>query len=145
LAEIARRVPGGKLVFFRGEPDALAARLEQRLRSAFDRAGVAFDRHAVFLPWLNPEEFRALLARAHLFLDTIGFSGFNTAVQAVRCGLPVVTREGSFMRGRLASGVLRHLGFDELVAASDAEYVELAVALAGDPPRRQRLRERLLA
>jgi protein O-GlcNAc transferase len=140
LVEIARRVPGGKLVFFRGKPDALSDRFEQRLRAAF---GADFDRHAVFLPWLDPQAFRSLLAAAHVCLDTVGFSGFNTALQAVRCGLPVVAREGRFLRGRLAAGMLRHMGVGELVAASDQAWVELAVAVANDAGRRERLRQRL--
>jgi predicted O-linked N-acetylglucosamine transferase (SPINDLY family) len=143
LVEIARRVPGGKLVFFRSKPEALSNRLERRLRAAFERAGLSFERHVVFMPWQEPQAFRAILAAADLYLDTVGFSGFNTALQAVQCGLPVVTREGRFLRGRLASGMLRHIGLDELVAPSDAAYVELAVALANDPGRRQNLRERL--
>jgi predicted O-linked N-acetylglucosamine transferase (SPINDLY family) len=141
--EIARRVPGGKLVFFRSRPEALSNRLERRLRAAFERAGLNFERHVVCLPWQDPQAFRAILAAADLYLDTVGFSGFNTALQAVHCGLPVVTREGRFMRGRLASGMLRHIGLDELVAPSDAAYVELAVALANDGDRRRQLRERL--
>ena len=47
------------------------------------------------------------------------------------------------MRGRLASGMLRHIGLGELVTPSDAAYVDLAVALANDAGRRQRLREQL--
>ena len=143
LAAIARGVGNGKLIFFRGPPEALARRWERRLRAAFERAGLQYERHVVFVPWQEPRVFRSLLASADLYLDTVGFSGFNTALQAVRCGLPVVTREGRFMRGRLASGILRHIGLDELVAPSDAAYVELAVALANDPRRRQELRERL--
>ena len=98
-----------------------------------------------FLPWQSRASFRALLKRADLYLDTIGFSGFNTAVQALECGLPIVAREGRFLRGRLASGVLRHLGLDELVAGSDEAYVELAVTLAADRERRQALRKRIEA
>jgi predicted O-linked N-acetylglucosamine transferase (SPINDLY family) len=141
LVAIARGVPAGKLIFFRGPPAALSRRWERRLRTAFERAGLDYERHVAFVPWQEPRVFRALLASADLYLDTLGFSGFNTALQAVRCGLPVVTREGRFMRGRLASGMLRHIGLDELVATSDAAYVELAVALANDQPRRQNLRE----
>jgi predicted O-linked N-acetylglucosamine transferase (SPINDLY family) len=143
LAEIARRVPGSKLVFFRGPPEALARRWERRLRAAFDRAGVDYERQVLFVPWQAPPAFRALLSSADLYLDTVGFSGFNTALQAVRCDLPVVTREGRFMRGRLASGILRAMDLGELVAPSDAAWVELAVALANDPHRRQELRTRL--
>ena len=145
LVEIARRVSGGKLLFFRGRPDALTDRLERRLRAAFERAGLAYERHVAFIPWLPAPAFRSLLAKADLYLDTVGFSGFNTALQAVRCGLPVVTRDGRFLRGRLASGMLRHIGLDELVAPSDAAYVELAVSLASDVARRRQLRERLRA
>ena len=66
-------------------------------------------------------------------------------MQALECGLPIVAREGRFLRGRLGSGVLRHLGLDELVAPSDEAYVELAVALAADRERRNELRRRIEA
>ncbi|HEV3009061.1 MAG TPA: tetratricopeptide repeat protein [Burkholderiales bacterium] len=143
LAEIARRVPSSRLVFFRSRPEALADKLRERLRDSFRRAGVDFERHVVFIPWQTRGAFRALLRRADLYLDTIGFSGFNTAVQALECGLPIVAREGRFLRGRLGSGPLRHLGLDELVAPSEEAYVELAAALAADPARRQALRRRI--
>jgi protein O-GlcNAc transferase len=65
-------------------------------------------------------------------LDTIGFSGYNTAVQAIECGLPLVTREGRFLRGRLASGVLRRMGLQELIAQTKTDYVNLVVRLATD-------------
>jgi hypothetical protein len=73
------------------------------------------------------------MKRADVFLDTIGFSGFNTVMQAVDCGLPVVTREGRFMRGRLGSAILDRMGLSDLVAKTENEYIDLAVKLAGDP------------
>ena len=77
------------------------------------------------------------------YLDSIGFSGFTTAMQAIECGLPIVTMEGRFMRGRLASGILRTLGVDELVVSNEDDYVSLAVRLATDAEFRQRVRERI--
>jgi protein O-GlcNAc transferase len=142
LAEIAKRVPDARLVFF---SSPLSKRLEERLRDSFRRAGVDFEQRAAFVAWQSRGAFRALLKRADLYLDTIGFSGFNTAVHALECGLPIVTREGRFMRGRLASGPLKHIGLPELVAPSDEAYVELAVALAGDRERRNALRARIEA
>jgi len=121
----------------------LAEKLRERLRESFRRAGADFERQVMFLPWQSRASFRALLKRADLYLDTIGFSGFNTAVQALECGLPIMAREGRFLRGRLASGMLRHLGLDELVAPSDEAYVELAAALAADGERRQELCRRI--
>jgi hypothetical protein len=76
---------------------------------------------------------------------TIGFSGFNTAMQAVQCGLPMVTREGRFMRGRFASGILRRMGLSELVAGSEEDYVALTVKLVQDAAYRHSVRTRLEA
>ena len=143
LAAVAQRVPRSRLVFFRSRPEALAEKLRERLGESFRRAGAHFERQVTFLPWQSRASFRALLKRADLYLDTIGFSGFNTAVQALECGLPIVAREGRFLRGCLASGVLRHLGLDELMVRSDDAYVELAATLAADRARRQGLRRRI--
>jgi predicted O-linked N-acetylglucosamine transferase (SPINDLY family) len=140
---LAERVPGSRLVFFRNRPAHLALKLEQRLRRAFEAAGLDFERHVSFLPWQSLASFRGLLSQADLYLDSVGFSGFNTALHALECGLPIVTREGRFLRGRLASGMLKHIGLHELVADSDESYIELVVALANDPARRAHLRQRI--
>ncbi len=78
-------------------------------------------------------------------LDTIGFSGFNTAMQAVESALPIVTIEGRFMRGRLASGILRRMGLHELVAPSTEEYATIAARLARDGEYRKSVRRRIEA
>jgi predicted O-linked N-acetylglucosamine transferase (SPINDLY family) len=54
-------------------------------------------------------------------------------LHAVEASLPIVTREGRFLRGRLASGILKRLGLAELVAPTEAGYVDLVVRLAQDP------------
>lgn len=140
---IAARVPGSRLVFFRNRPPHLARRLEDRLRRAFQDARLDFDRHVSFIPSLNLEGFRGVLAQADVYLDSVGFSGFNTALLALECGLPVVAHEGQYLRGRLVSGMLKHIGLHELVATSDEDYVDRTVALATDPERRAELRRRI--
>jgi predicted O-linked N-acetylglucosamine transferase (SPINDLY family) len=143
--EIARRLGECRFVFFNYHVPQLSDKLHQRLRAAFAAHGLDADKFVSFVPWQSPERFRGLLAEAHVFLDTIGFSGFNTAMQAVECGLPIVTREGRFMRGRFASGILGRLGLRELVADSDDGYVELAVRVCQDSEYRRHLRKRIAA
>jgi len=143
FTSIAARVPGSRFVFFRGQPAELARKLEARLRRAFEGAHLDFERHVAFVPWQTLDSFRGVLAQADLYLDTLGFSGFNTALQALECGLPIVAHEGRFLRGRFASGMLKHIGLPELVAHSDDAYIELAVALASDAERRADLRRRI--
>jgi predicted O-linked N-acetylglucosamine transferase (SPINDLY family) len=145
LAEIARRLGRCRLLFFSYRTGALSRRLQARLRAAFAAHGVEFERCARFVPWQERDAFYGLLGRADAYLDTLGFSGFNTALQAIQCGLPVVALEGRFLRGRLASGILRRIGLHELVAADEAQYVELALRLAGDPGYRDSVRARIVA
>jgi predicted O-linked N-acetylglucosamine transferase (SPINDLY family) len=56
----------------------------------------------------------------------------------------VLAFEGEFMRGRLASGILRQLDLPELVATSTAEFVQKAVELAKDADRRKALQAKLI-
>lgn len=145
FAQIASRLRQCQFVFFTHSVPGLSERLRQRLAVTFRSNGLDPEAHLRFIPWLNQPAFHGLMQRADLCLDSIGFSGFNTALQAVECALPIVTREGRFMRGRFASGILKRLGLPELVAATDEEYVALAVRLVEDAPFRKDASERLVA
>jgi predicted O-linked N-acetylglucosamine transferase (SPINDLY family) len=143
LPAIAQQLSACQFVFFTHWARALSEKLRLRLAAAFTHAGLDPDRHLRFLPWLSPPEFHALMRRADVCLDTVGFSGFNTALQALECALPMVTREGRFLRGRLASGMLRRIGLHELVARDEQAYVAAAVELVREPSLRQALRHRI--
>lgn len=132
LVEIARRLGACTFAFFTYERPSLSERLQTRLAQVFAAAGLESERFLKWLPWLPRAEFLGLLAQADVYLDTLGFSGFNTFMQAVEMGLPCVSREGRYLRGRLGSGILRQLELSELVANDAASYVEIAVRLAAD-------------
>lgn len=145
LARIVTSIPGARLLFFQDELDrGLTLRFAERLDSALQQEGSSFLQAAQFLPRLSPPQFRALLRLADLYLDTPGFSGFNTAMQAAEAGLPVVTLEGAFMRGRLASGLLRQIGVTDTIASNLAEYEQIAIRLGRDSDARASLRAALL-
>lgn len=139
-----RRGSGGRLVFFRSRRETMDRILEDRLRAAFERGCVDFDAHVRFIPTLDRSRFFGLMQESALMLDTLGFSGFNTAIQAIECGLPVLAFEGEFMRGRLASAIMRRLGLPELVATTKEEFVQKAIELAGDARRRRRLQVQII-
>lgn len=145
LPAIAAALGDCQFVFFRYRVAGLSEKLHRRLSGAFAQSGLEPDRYLRCIPWQAAPQFYGLMERADVFLDTIGFSGFNTAMQAVECALPIVTREGRFMRGRLASGVLKRIGLDELIVASENDYVALAVKLVRDAAYRARMSERIAA
>ena len=145
ITEIARRLGRCRFIFFRSPLNSTWDRLRRRLGGAFGRAGLRIEDFVIFIPWLDRPRFHGLLKRSDVYLDTIGFSGFNTAMQAVECGLPIVTREGRFMRGRLASGILRRLELPELIAPSVDEYIARAIGIVQDREYREHIRNRVEA
>lgn len=129
---IAKELGRCQFIFFHYKSRELSNLVKARLTLRFAEEGLSFDEFAVFVPWLSAGAFLGLMQRADVFLDTIGFSGFNTGMQAIECALPIVTREGQFMRGRLASGILKRIGLHELVADGEEQYVTLVTRLATD-------------
>ena len=141
--EIALRLARCRFIFFTHRQASLSQKLRRRLEAEFIRRGLRFEDFVSFVPWQDQAGFYGLMQRADVFLDTIGFSGFNTALQAVECRLPIVTREGRFMRGRLASGILKRMGLPELVTRVEKDYVALAVKLAQVAEYRRDVRNRI--
>jgi len=126
--EIAKRLGQCQFIFFNFDNN-LTSTLKERLRLAFANAQLDTNQFLRFIPFLKKEEFHGLMQKADLYLDTIGFSGFNTAIQAIDCGLPVITVEGTKMRGRLASSILNQAGLQALICKSSEDYIDLVVEL----------------
>ena len=143
LIDIAKRLATCQFVFFLSDYRELSEKLRDRIAASFRAAGMNAEQFCKFIPWQDRGTFYALMRKADVFLDTMGFSGFNTAMQAVECGLPIVTVEGRFMRGRFASAILRHIGLDELVAGNAADYADIVARVATDRNYRNALSARI--
>lgn len=84
------------------------------------------------------------LLEADVYLDSYPFGGFNSVIDALSVGLPVVTLESPSAYGRSGPAMLRMLGLpDFLVATNEAEYMAAAVRLANDPILRADIRAML--
>jgi predicted O-linked N-acetylglucosamine transferase (SPINDLY family) len=128
LAQIAQKLGACQFVFFNFSENFTAI-LKERLIESFRKANLDANQFLRFIPFLKKEEFHGLMQASDLYLDTIGFSGFNTAMQALTSGLPIVAFEGPQMRGRLASSILSRMGLKQLVCSSESEYIDLIVEL----------------
>jgi len=118
---------------------------QERLRRAFDALGVDPKRHCVFLSPLAPAHFRGVMACCDVFLDSIGWSGCNSALESLACDLPILTMRGDLMRGRHSAAILEMMGLGDTVAEGVDDYVDRAVRLARDPAWRAELRRRTAA
>jgi predicted O-linked N-acetylglucosamine transferase (SPINDLY family) len=130
----------GRLVFFRSGSEHMDLMLQVRLREAFAKEGADFKGRVCIIERLSRAEYYGLMQQSTLLLDTLGFSGFNTAIQSIECGLPILAFEGDYMRGRLASGMIRRLNLEELVAEDSESFVRMALELAFDASALARLR-----
>lgn len=96
------------------------------------------------LPQCAEELFLGHLRGADAVLDTPYFSGGSTSFKALGVGVPVVTMEGRFMRGRQTAGMYRHLGIHGLTADSLATFGDLAIHVAHSPALREEKQQALL-
>jgi predicted O-linked N-acetylglucosamine transferase (SPINDLY family) len=143
-AQILDAVPDSVLMFANAG-DALS---RDRLTRAFAAHGVP-EARLDFRPRLPLADFLALHHEIDLALDPFPYNGGATSCHSLWMGVPFVALAGDRYMARMGASLLHAAGLGELVAPTPAEYVALAVRLAGDRSRlaaiRSGLRERLAA
>lgn len=143
IAAILAADPDGLLVLCDGFVSEHGRRLRDRLESALRQEGVATERIRL-LPHQPRASFLELNRVCDVMLDWSRWSGGNTTLDALAAGLPVVTRAGEFMRGRQSAAMLKIVEVVELIADSDAQFVEIALRLGQDKAWNAKIRERIL-
>lgn len=139
---IAKRLPAAQFLFIGDPASPITGVFRRRLAGAFTAAGLDFDHHVAITKPVPPDLFPSLLKCGTIYLDSVGWSGGNTTLEAVACGLPPLTLPTDMMRGRHTAGILQRMGVTELIAESRDDYVEKAVALA-DPAARAAAKARV--
>ena len=120
------------LVMFEGRHANVTERFMRRLTPAFERHGVSIRERMIVLPSLPHADYLRVNLACDAMLDTLHWSGGNTTLDALACGLPVVTLPGEFMRGRQSAAMLRLAGAEALIAADPDDYVRIASRLVDD-------------
>ena len=143
-AEILAAVPNSRMVIKgRGLGDP---QLSQRVRKIFAAKDVSEDRLELLDHLRNKQDHLSLFSKIDIMLDSFPYSGATTICEALWMGVPTLTIAGDKYVSRMASGILKIVGLDELVADDEQTYVELAKSLASAPEQimtyRKTLRER---
>ena len=83
-------------------------------------------------------------AEQHDFsLNSFPFGGYNTVVESLYLGLPMVTLDGGRFYNRAAGYLLNQIGMPELIASTPGEYVNIATELILDRAKLQQCRTAL--
>lgn len=142
---IAKRVGDCQFVFIRHPSDRVTDTFRTRLDRAFAAHGLSWDRYCVFSDRLTAPQFNAVMRLADVFLDSVGWSGCNTTLEAFAEGLPAVTCRGSTMRARHTAAMLETIGLDACIADTVDDYVNLAARMGTDPAWRVQMANRVVA
>ena len=126
--EISKKIKNSVFIFFNIQEEWKEI-LYNRLNILFIKDKINIDEFIYFFDFLDTDNFNILLEKSTLYLDTIGFSGFNTAVTALENSLPILTVNGKYLRSRLAAGLLRKINLNQLVCESVSEYIDKAILI----------------
>jgi len=144
FVRIAQAVGDCQFVFLRhfGAP-RVTQLVRERLERAFSAARMRAEHHCVFLNRMSQSQFAAAAGLCDVFLDSIGWSGCNSALECLPQALPIVTFEGPTMRGRHSAAILRMIDVTDTIAATVDDYVAIATRLGQDTQFRQTMSSRM--
>jgi protein O-GlcNAc transferase len=141
---IAREVGDCRFIFIAFPTGDYVTKLFQtRLDRAFAEFGLRASDFIVVLPRLSEAQFGAAIARCDIGLDSIGWTGNNSTLEALAHDLPIVTKTGALMRGRHTMAILQMMGVTDTITETVDDYVATAARLARDLSWRMALRKRI--
>ena len=108
------------------------------LNERFGKTGLPMDRVNISQVCAMKDYF-AEYNDVDIMLDTYPFSGATTTFDALRMGRPIITLVGERHVSRVSYSMLKHVGLEDLAAFSEDEYIEKAVALAGNYERLRKI------
>ena len=82
---------------------------------------------------------------ADLFLDTLPYNAHTTCSDALKMGLPVITKMGRGFAARVAGSLLTAMEMPELITKTEQAYEQLALDLAKNPKQLAELRQKIIA
>jgi protein O-GlcNAc transferase len=134
-AEILIKLPTSRLCLTRVRSRERAAEIVAIL----EQSGVAAERIEC-IPYRSEVPYGLQFAGIDIALDTYPYNGVTTTCESLYVGVPVISLHGRNCVSRSGLSILNTLGLGELAASTPEQYVEIAVALASDVGRLERLR-----
>lgn len=139
--KLLTRLPDARLLL-KGKAFADAATCASFLSRLHER-GVAAER-VQLIAWLpDSTAHLSLYEQIDIALDPFPYNGTTTTCEALWMGVPVVTLQGDRHSARVGASLLTQIGLNDWIADSVDGYVEIALALAGNPQRLDELRRAL--
>lgn len=135
-SKILHALPDAKLLLEAGGLDGPLMR--GSVKESFAVHGIGEDR--LILLERKPEQQYVLYHQIDIALDPFPCNGGTTSFDTLWMGVPLITLAGNTFVSRMGVSFLSNLALEELIAANEEEYVEIAKRLARDVLGLNRLR-----
>ena len=114
----------------------------QNLKKEAQKLGINPNR-LIFASFMDNKDHLKRIQSADLFLDTLPYNAHTTTSDALRVGLPVLTRIGESFTSRVAASLLNAVNLPELITSSQEEYEALAIELATNADKLKTIKDKL--
>lgn len=99
----------------------------------------------IFSERVSYEDYLRQFKAADLYLDTFIYNAGATASDALKAGLPVLTKQGNGYSSRMAASLLHSLNLHELITTTSESYISQAIYLAQNPEELSKVKNKLNA
>lgn len=142
--EIAKKIKNAKFLFVEGdEGQWIFQKFQLRLTEVFNQNSLQMSDFCIFFPRLSLQDYFDLLHLSDIFLDTLGWSGGLTSLDAIACDLPIVTCPSELLRGRQSFGMLNIIGVTDTITTSEIQYIEIAQKLGINQLWRDKIKDKI--
>ena len=131
FTELVKKIGQVKILFF-SQNNYWKELFFARLKIQFEKERLNIDNYIYILEFHEKNAFSNLMQKSTLLLDTIGFSGFNTALMAIESNLPIVSLKNNSLKANLANAMLTRIDLKELIANDFDEFFAVILKLIKD-------------
>ena len=97
----------------------------------------------IFAKRMPLEDHLARHKIADLFIDTFPYTAHTTCSDSLWAGLPVLTRTGESFASRVSASLLVAIDLPELITTTEKEYEDLALELANNKNKLEKIKNKL--
>ncbi|MCT7987727.1 glycosyltransferase [Laspinema olomoucense] len=115
----------------------------ERIHRIFANHGVDKRRLVLINTLPSPADIKECVKLADVYLDSYPYSGATSLLDPLQLGIPAIAWEGSSLRSRQASALLREIHLADLIAQDEPGYIQLAIKLATNPQLRHHYRQQI--
>jgi predicted O-linked N-acetylglucosamine transferase (SPINDLY family) len=128
-AQILKRKPDSSILF---KSRSISTHQRKWILTEMQRLGVELDRIEIISETDIGGNHLDHYNNVDICLDSFPYNGTTTTCESLHMGVPVIALLGDMHVSRVSAAILNSIGSPELVATSEGDYIEKAVALSNN-------------